>query len=337
MKAVILHGPGDVSVGDMPIPEMKSNYVKIKIAYCGICGSDYHKVAGKKNTHPVRYPVPLGHEASGIVCEVGSDVNDIFVGDRVTIDPNWSCGKCDACKAGNSSFCRDARGVVKGMAEYVVCPEENVYRLPEDLSLKNAALAEPLACCLRGMDLLDVKQGESVALVGFGAIGAIMLQLLKNSGAAEIAVVEYDKSKEEAARVLGATAFIHSEDVEAIKSYAESHNVDKVIECVGKAGAQESALSIAGYGAVVVMFGVSDSAETMPISFYEAFTKELTIKTSFINPHTTARAIRVLASGMLDIDAIVYKELSMEEAVTEFLSPSLCRFGKLIVKINGEE
>lgn len=336
MKAVVLYGPKNVAIGDMPIPEMQSTYVKVKVEYCGICGSDYHKVSGKKNTHPVRYPVPLGHEMSGIVCEVGCDVNHVKIGDRVTVDPNWSCGKCDACKAGKPSFCHAARGVVKGMAEFVVCPEENVYRLPDSLSLRDAALAEPLACCLRGMDLLDVKAGESVALVGFGAIGAIMLQLLKNSGAAEIAVIEYDATKEQSAKALGATAFIPSTDSAALKAYASEHNVDKVIECVGRASAQQTALDIAGYGATVVMFGVSDSAETMPISFYEAFTKELTIKTSFINPHTTARAVRMLASGLLKTDAIIYKELTMEEAAEEFMAPNLCRFGKLLVKINAK-
>lgn len=334
MKAVVLYGPQNVAIGDMPVPEMKSTYVKVKVAYCGICGSDYHKVSGKKNTHPVRYPVPLGHEMSGVVCEIGDEVSEIRVGDRVTVDPNWSCGKCDACKAGKPSFCRFARGVVKGMAEYVVCPEENVYRLPDGLSLRDASLAEPLACCLRGMDLLDVKIGESVALVGLGAIGTIMLQLLSRTGAAEIAVVEFDAGKEATARALGATAFIRSDDEAALRAYAKEHNVDKVIECVGHASAQQSALSIAGYGATVVMFGVSDSEKTTPISFYEAFTKELTIKTSFINPHTTARAVRLLAAGQLNTEAVIYKELTMEEAVEEFRDPTLRRFGKLVVKIN---
>ena len=163
-----------------------------------------------------------------------------------------------------------------------------------------------------------------------------MKVLIKLSGAAEIAVVEYEKSKEKAALALGATAFIHSEDADMIKAYADTHNVDKVIECVGKPSAQQAALSIAGYGAVVVMFGVSDSAVTTPISFYDAFRKELTIRTSFINPHTTDRAVRILESGMLDVNSIIYTELTMEEAAAELVKPELCRFGKLVVKINAD-
>ncbi len=334
MKAVVLYGPGHVDIGELPVVEMNPGDVRVRVAYCGICGSDFHKYAGKKNTHPIRYPVALGHEISGVVEAVGSAVTNFKVGDRVTVDPNWGCGKCYYCKEGKPSFCEHARGVVKGMAEFVTSPEENVYHLPDTLSLRDAALCEPLACCLRGMDLLGVKHGESVALIGFGAIGNIVLQLLRSAGAGEIAVVEYDEAKRESAMALGATAFIPSEDHEAIKRYAAEHDVTKVIECVGIGAAQEAALTIAGKGATVVMFGVSDSAATLPISLYDAFLKELTIKTSFVNPHTSARAVRLLNAGLLDTDKIICGVLSPEEAVEEFRAPKLSRRGKVLVAID---
>lgn len=336
MKAVVLYGPREVRVGELPALPLKAGEVRVKVAYCGICGSDFHKVAGKKNTHPVRYPVALGHEISGVIAEIGEGVTEFKVGDRVTVDPNWSCGKCRYCKAGKSSFCENGRGVVKGMAEYVVSPEENVYHLPDALPLRTAALAEPLACCLRGMDLLDVKQGESVALVGFGAIGTIIMQLLRNAGAGEIAVVEYNKERRELAYEMGANAFLHSEDTAAIAEYAATHVVDKVIECVGNPNAQKSALDIAGRGATVVMFGVADSAVSTPVSFYDAFSKELTIKTSYINPHTTGRAVSLLATGVIDVERIVSAEISMEEAAEEFLAPKLSRRGKVLVRIDSD-
>jgi len=152
MKAVVLYGPHQVDVGELPVPPLGEGDVQVRVAYCGLCGSDFHKVEGKKNTHPVRYPVALGHEISGVVAAVGENVRAFKVGDRVTVDPNWSCGKCRYCKAGKSSFCENGRGVVKGIAEFVVSPEENVYRLPDSLPLRAAALTEPVACCLRGMD-----------------------------------------------------------------------------------------------------------------------------------------------------------------------------------------
>ena len=330
MKAVVLYGPHNVSVGELPVPELLSGYIKVKVAYCGLCGSDLHKVAGKKNTHPVKYPVALGHEMSGVVAEVGEGVTEFKVGDRVTVDPNWSCGKCKYCKAGKPSFCEHGRGVVKGMAEYVVSPEENVYHIPDSLPLRSAALAEPVACCLRGMDLLNIRSGESVALIGFGAIGAIMLQLIRNAGAGEIAVIEYNEERRELAKKLGADYFFASNDTEAIEKYASEHVIDKVIECVGKSAAHETALNVAGRGATVVMFGVADSAGKTDVSFYDAFSKELTIKTSFVNPHTTERAVRLLASGRLDVDNIFSAELTMEEMVDEVLAPKHCRRGKVL-------
>lgn len=334
MKAVVLYGPGNVAVGDLPIKELGAGEVRVKVAYCGICGSDHHKVEGKKNTRKVTYPVALGHEISGTVEAVGEGVTEFKAGDRVTVDPNWGCGKCEFCKRGQRSYCQNSRGVVKGMAEYINAPVENVYALPDALSLRDAALAEPVSCCLRGADLLGVRHGERVCLVGLGAIGAIMIQLIKSAGAGEIIVIEYDESKESLAKELGADVFICSKDEAKIEEYASKHNVDKVIECVGNTSAQLSALTVAGRGATVVMFGVADSAKTTPISLYDAFIKELTIKTSYVNPYTTERAIRVLSSGMLDTSKIIYRELTMEEAAEEFMSPKLSRFGKLLVKID---
>ncbi len=334
MKAVVLYGPHEVSVGELPCPTLNADDVRVKVAYCGLCGSDFHKVAGKKNTHPVRYPVALGHEISGVVAEVGENVKEFRVGDRVTVDPNWSCGKCRYCKEGKTSFCENGRGVVKGLAEFVVSPEENVYHLPDSLPLRSAALSEPLACCLRGIDLLDVRQGETVALVGFGAIGTIMLQLLRKTGAGEIAVIEYNEDRRALAKELGADCFFASQDSEAILEYANTHIVDKVIECVGSGAAQDTALKIAGRGATVVLFGVADSGARTEVSFYDAFCKELTIKTSFVNPHTTARAVRLLASGALNVEKILSAEIDMEGAAEEFLNPTLSRRGKVLVRVD---
>ena len=336
MKAVVLYGKGDVRLTDFPTPELKPGTVRVAVAYCGICGSDFHKVAGKQNTHPIHYPVPLGHEISGYISEVGEGVNGFQIGDRVTVDPNWSCGKCYYCQQGMPSFCENARGVVKGMAEYVVSPVENVYHLPDSLDLHTAALAEPVACCVHGMDLLAVQPGDTVALVGMGAIGTIMLQLIKNAGAGEIVVLETNEAKRELAMELGATYFVSPADQEAVNSLEAKLHIKRVIECVGVRPAQKTALAVADKGATVVMFGVSDAADELPISMYEAFLKELTIKTSFVNPFTTQRAINILNSGALSAEKIICKDLTMEEAIEEFANPKYSRMGKVIVKVNPD-
>lgn len=334
MKAVVLYGPHHVEIGELPSSPLQAGDVRVKVSYCGICGSDYHKLQGKQNTRPVTYPVALGHEISGIVSEVGENVTEFAVGDRVVVDPNWSCGECYYCKNGKSWLCERSRGVVKGMKETVDAPQKNVYHLPDSLSLCNAALAEPVACCLRGLDRLGLRAGERVALVGFGAIGAIMLNLLKNAGAGEIAVIECNEARRALALEMGATVFFNCGEQIKIDEYAQNNPIDCVIECVGNSSAQQTALSVAGKGATVVMFGVSDADERISLSMYDAFIKELTIRTSYINPHTTERAIRLLASGTVDTQKIISRVISMEEAVDEFRFPHYSREGKVLVQIN---
>ena len=333
MKAVVLYGKEDVRLADFPVPEMTPTSVKVAVEWCGICGSDLHKFEGKKNTHPIHYPIPLGHEISGYVAEVGSDVKNFKVGDAVTVDPNWSCGHCYYCQKGQPSFCQSARGVVKGMGQYWVSPQENVYHLPKGLDLRTAALTEPLACCLHGMDLLAIRPGENVALVGFGAIGSMMLPLIRRAGAAKIVVAESNPDKREKALRMGATHFVDPRDEQAIDAIAAELNIDRVMECVGVSAAQQTALRLAGKGATVVFFGVSDEKDVLPLSVYEAFAKELTLKTSFVNPHTTQRAIEILSAGWLDPQEIIAKELAMDEVAEELKTRRYTRQGKVLVKI----
>lgn len=334
MKAVILYAPGDVRLGDLPKPAVGSEDVCVKVAYCGICGSDFHKAAGKEYIHAVEYPFALGHEVSGVITEVGDCVTAFHVGDRVTVDPGWSCGECYYCRAGKPTFCENARGVVNGMAEYFVAPARNVHPLPQKLGMRTAALAEPLSCCLRGVDLLDVHAGERVALIGFGAIGAIMLRLLRSSGAGEIVVIEYNPARREAALAGGADVFLCSQNESEVAAYAAQNPIDRVIECVGIPAAQESALAVAGKGATVVMFGVPDSKKRVPVSFYDAFAKELTIKTSFLNPNTIGRALQLLAREDFGADKIIHTVISMKEAAEEFNAPHHTRCGKVLVEID---
>lgn len=333
MKAVVLYGKRDVKVGDFPVAEVGDKDIKVAVEYCGICGTDFHKVMGRAGSRPVKYPVPLGHEISGYVAEVGKDVVGFAVGDPVTVDPNYSCGECYYCKEGKGSFCENSRGVVKGMAEYVVAPVKNVYHLPEGIDMKDAALCEPLACCLHGTDLLGTVHGENVALIGFGSIGVIMLQLLRLAGAGRILVIEPREEKREMALSMGATDFVSPFDEEALRGIGEKLHISKVIECVGNMFAQKLAISVADKGATVVFFGVSGAEEQLPVCVYDLFVKELTLKTSYINPHTTGRALELLANKRLDTDSIFSAILSMEEAVGELLEPNYSKIGKVLVKI----
>ena len=135
---------------------------------------------------------------------------------------------------------------------------------------------------------------------------------------------------------LGAACFVSPADQETVNTLAEKFHIKRVIECVGVRPAQKTALTVADKGATVVMFGVSDAADELPINLYDAFLKELTIKTSFVNPFTTQRAINILNSGALDADKIICKDLTMEEAIEEFANPTYSRMGKVIVTVKPE-
>lgn len=336
MKAAVLFGPGDVRVTDFPQAALKPGDVKISVAYCGLCGTDFHKFAGKAGSRPVTYPVPLGHEISGVVTEVGEDVSDFKAGDRVTADPNWSCGRCYWCQRGLRHLCSNSRGVVKGMAQYVCVPQENVYHLPDRLSLRDAALTEPLSCCLHGMELLDMKMGDCVAIIGMGAIGQLMLQLCVHSAANTI-IIETDEEKRKTALELGAGLFINPlhEDVEDVIRRANISCVNRVMECGGLPATAEMALKIAGRGATVVLFGVSDAEAVVPLHQYDAFSKELIIKTSYINPAATGRAIGLLAAGAIDTEHIVSRVIELEELPEELKTRRYSRRGKVLVRVAG--
>ena len=334
MLAAVLYGRHDVRLCDFPEPPMERDCVKVAVAYCGLCGTDFHKYEGKSGSRPLKLPVPLGHEISGVVVETGSDVTDFVPGDRVTVDPNWSCGHCRFCKDGITHMCENSRGVVKGFADYICPPQQNVYKIPDSLSLRDAALTEPLSCCLHGMDRLDIRLGQTAAIVGFGAIGSIMLQLCRQAACATIIVIEVDESKREKALELGATFFINpNKENPAVE--IKRHGIDKVdrvIECVGLEATVTTALNIAGRCAHVVLFGLCDPNKPIPFDGYTAMTKELDIRTSFLNPRTTSRAIRLLSSGGLNTQAIISREISPQGLLEELAEPRWSRQGKVLVK-----
>lgn len=337
MKAAVLYGPQDLRITDFQEPALDSNSVKIKVHYCGICGTDFHKYEGKAGSRQIEYPVPLGHEVSGIVEAVGNKVTNFKAGDRVTADPNWSCGKCWYCKSGKRHLCDGSRGVVKGMAELICPPEENVYHIPDSLSLADAALTEPLSCCLHGVDILDIKLGETVCIIGLGAIGQLILQLCAKSAAARIIVVEPIESKREKAMHLGATLFINpkTENIHARLEEVGIECIDKIIECVGLPETAETAFNIAGKGATVVLFGVADPTAIVKFNPYEMFKKELIIKTSYINPNTTQRAIELLSKGSIDTCKIISKIIELDEFPEEISTRKFSKEGKVLVRINA--
>lgn len=284
-------------------------------------------------------PLVPGHEFSGVVAEVGAGVKTVKVGDRVTGDPNDMCGECYFCKNGMQHFCKNNIGIGTtvdgGFAEYVIMREKQVYKVSDELSFIEAAMAEPISCCLHGIDLCNIKAGDTVLVMGGGPIGMIMMQLAKNAGASKVIMSEPVEEKREQALKLGATKTIDPlhEDVEAVLAeYCE--NVNVVIECVGNVHTQADAVRFAGKGATIMYFGLAAPEESFPIRPDDIFKKELHITSSYINPYSFERAIQILESGTVELESLITNVVPLDDIADVFTKPEYRRTGKVMIQIS---
>ncbi|HJH49516.1 zinc-dependent alcohol dehydrogenase family protein [Merdimonas faecis] len=339
MKAAVYHGSGDLRVEEVPVRKLKDNEVKIQVKYCGICGTDIHIFHGDGGCCDVTPPLVPGHEFSGVVAEVGAGVKTVKVGDRVTGDPNDMCGECYFCKNGMQHFCKNNIGIGTtvdgGFAEYVIMREKQVYKVSDELSFIEAAMAEPISCCLHGIDLCNIKAGDTVLVMGGGPIGMIMMQLAKNAGASKVIMSEPVEEKREQALKLGATKTIDPlhEDVEAVLAeYCE--NVNVVIECVGNVHTQADAVRFAGRGATIMYFGLAAPEESFPIRPDDIFKKELHITSSYINPYSFERAIQILESGTVELESLITNVVPLDDIADVFTKPEYRRTGKVMIQIS---
>ena len=325
MKAAVFTGNHAFQIQDMPVPEPGPEDVLVKVAACGVCGTDVHIYHGDKASAPVHPPVVLGHEFAGIVQKTGPDVKQLRPGDHVTVDPNIYCGRCAYCRAGKKQLCTDlfAIGVNRngGFAEYCLVPESQCYLLNPETDLRFGAMTEPLACCIHGMDRVPVRSGDTVCIVGGGAIGLIMLQLAKLKGAAVTLVSEPVESRRAAALQLGADCTVdplHQDLREEIRRLTGADGADAVIECAGNPAAVRQSVAAARPGATVLLFSVPAPASTYELNLEDIYQKELTITGSKINPDTHARAAALINQGILRLDPIIthqYPVSQIQEAI----------------------
>lgn len=337
MRAAVFYGKHDLRVEDSPSPEVGPRDVLIRVRACGVCGTDVHIFEGDKGAAEVTPPTILGHEFAGVVERVGSEVTRFVPGDRVCVDPNHPCGCCDPCRDGINHFCERMVGygttVNGGFAELCSVDEQQVYRLGDHTSFEQGAMCEPVACCLHGIDMCEIVPGSTVAVIGGGMIGLLMMQLARLAGASAVVLLEPVAGKREVAERLGATATIDPlrEDVRARIADLGVSQLDVVIECVGKPSTIEQAIDIAGHKATVMMFGLTKPDETVTVKPFEVFQKELVITSSFINPYTQRRALALIDSGRLDVSSMVCKVAPLEELGAILSDPSLRAQGKYLI------
>lgn len=337
MKSAVFYGKHDLRVEEHEMPKVGPKDVLIQVKACGVCGTDVHIYEGDKGAAEVTPPTILGHEFSGVIAEVGSEVTNYKAGDRVCIDPNCYCGACEPCRNGVVHYCEHMIGygttVNGGFAEYCAVNERQVYKLGDNTSFEQGAMTEPVACCLHGMDMCEIRPGHQVVVIGGGMIGLLMLQLSRLAGAAKVALLEPVESKREVGKKLGAGICIDPihEDVKARLKEEGMTWVNTVIECVGRPSTIEQAIDIAGNKAVVMMFGLTKPDETISVKPFEIFRKELVLKASYINPYTQKRALDLIDSGRLDVSSMVYEVADLDELADILSNPELRAKGKYII------
>lgn len=339
MKGNYFLGNGQFEVRDIPDLVPEDGEVLIRVAACGICGTDVHIYHGDKGSTEVYPPVILGHELSGIVEKVGHGVFNIKPGDHVTVDPNSYCGKCHYCQIGKKQMCENlyAVGVNRdgGFAEYCLVPEKQCFQLNKDLPLKYGAMTEPLACCIHGIDRVEIRQGDTVCVIGGGAIGLLMVQLARLAGASKVVLSEPVAMRRQIGLELGADAVIDpiketiGENLEEILGVS---GADIVIECVGLPEAVEQAFQVAKKGASLLLFSVPKTGSIYELHLEDMFRKELKIVGSMINPDTHRRAVELINAGRIRLDKIITHSYPLEQVEEAILMQMKSESIKVIVE-----
>jgi len=287
------------------MPSPGPGEVLIRVAACGICGTDVHIFRGE---YMGEYPLVPGHEFSGEVVAVGEGVSRFRVGDRVAVEPNIACGNCEACLNNRQNFCENwqAIGVTLpgGMAEYVVAPEPAVFDIGS-LSFAEGAFMEPLSCVIHGVERAGIRLGDRVAILGAGPIGLLMVQVVRLRGAATITVLERQAARRELAVRLGA--------MHAVATFEEltPDAYDVVIDATGVPGVMSHTLSLVRKGGSVLLFGVPPRGARLVLDAFTVFEKGVRVSSSYTSLRNSYQAVRLLSSGRVRVDALISHRLPL--------------------------
>jgi len=321
MKAAVLHKVQDLRVQDWPKPTITNpDDVLVRIGAVGICGSDIHFLErGRIGDFIVREPVILGHEAAGTVEEVGPAVTSLAPGDRVAIEPGRPCRRCEFCHRGEYNLCADvvflaAPPVHGAFCDYLVWPADFLFKLPENVSLDEGAMCEPLSVGMWATRRAKVKPGDTVAVLGSGPIGLTALQAAAYAGATTIIVTDFVPMRLEAARRLGATHVIdlnQADTVEAVMAITEGRGVDVVYECAGAIPSTQAAIHIARRGGMVQLVGMP-SVDDFELPVYAMIGKELTLGGLFRYANCYPASIAGIAGGRIDAKSLITHHYTLD-------------------------
>jgi L-iditol 2-dehydrogenase len=327
MKVAVLKGTRSIGIESRPVPEIKADQVLVRVRAAGICGSDLH---GFEGAWPDKRAVGLimGHENTGEVAETGDEATVFKVGDRVAVDPQVPCLRCEECLQGWTHVCSNmkllgssARGAYDGgYAEYIAISERNLHPLPEGLSYEEGTLFDPVGNALHLVGRAELKMGDRVALFGAGTLGLCSLQVVRGAGAAETFVADLSPYRLSVAARLGADLCINSREqdpVEAILEATKGRGVDVAVEAVGKKETYQQCLQVVRKRGKIIALG--NMADTIVLNLFRLVSWEVSlIGTTGFTPLEIDRVLRLMASGKFDPKPLITHSYRLEEVQDAF-------------------
>ncbi len=325
MKAAFVKD-SSVVVEDTSKPETGTGDVLVKMAACGICGSDLEKVYGKYSQPSTR----LGHEPSGIIEKVGESVTDFKKGDRVFVHHHVPCYSCHYCLHGNETMCKkysETNLSPCGLAEEFIVPEWNVnhggiLKIPDSMDFDEAALIEPLACCIRAWSKLSFQKGDSVAIFGIGSTGMMHVMLSHTHEFEKIFCIDVNEFRLDFAKKFNITDALKSSDSELknkVFLQTDDRGVDIAIVATGSLQAISSAIELVRKGGTVILFGVPSSGATLNVDMSKVYSKEITLFTSYAaSDADTKAALELIGTSKIDVKKLITHRYQITDAPKAF-------------------
>ena len=313
MHAVILRGPEQVTYEEVPVPDAGPGDVLIRIESALTCGTDLKVFMRGGHPRMIKTPAIFGHEMAGTVEKAGAAVEGFKVGDRVMPANSAPCGRCRYCKKKMLNLCEDMLYINGAFAEYALIPqrivEKNLHRIPKDLSFREAAMAEPLACAMHGADAADIYSGDTVLVCGAGPLGLMFVAVLAAAGA-RVICAEPVEERREAARQLGADQTVSSLDGADLPG----SGVDAAIDATGVPGVWEQCVSSLEKGGTAVLFGGAKPGTTVTFDTKKLHYDQITVKGVYHHtPEYMARAVVFLRENRDMADVIITATVPLSE------------------------
>ena len=326
MKTASVREPSVISINEIENPTLSSGDILVQMHACGICGSDLEKVFGEYGQPSMR----LGHEPAGIIIDVSSDVTEFKKGDRVFTHHHVPCYSCHLCKHGNETMCSkyyETNLSPCGLSEEYVVPKWNVdhggvLKIPDSMSFEEAAMIEPLACCVRAWTKYSYQEGDSVAIFGVGPTGMMHVMLAKSKKFSKIFCFDVNDFRLGFAKKFNITDSINSLDEnrkQRILDHTEGKGVDVAIVATSSIKALEDAIDVVRKGGAVMMFGVPSKDAKIVLNMSKIYSKEITLVTSYAaSDNDTKEALRLIESSQIDVKQLVTHTYPIEDSQKAF-------------------